>query len=324
MEGEGSGRERRRLWLALQLTVSLSLLAWLFLRGEFWADARTALAGANPGWLLGGILLAGVVQALCLLRWKIFLTMAGVVVSWREAAGVFFAGLFTGLFLPGGAGGDVVKIGLLAARGHDAALSAVSVVMDRLCGSVSMILTGVSLMWWHRDWLGQSPEVAGIRDGILVYLAVLAGLVTLSIVLCWRGIVDRWPARLPGREKLASLAGAYFRCAVEWPRSLLAVAISCVMLILYFLTFFFSARACGLEMGAGDFLAIMPAVDILAGLPVSLGGLGVREAVFVLLLGQLAGVAGGVSVTISLTGYFLSALWALPGAVLWMMGGRQR
>ena len=317
-------RWRGRVVLVLQLAVSAALLAWAFTSAAFRADLQSVLREASPGWLVGGVVVAGLVQLMCLLRWRMFLTMAGVAVGWREAGGAFFGGLFAGLFLPGGAGGDVVKIGLLAARGHDVARSALSVVMDRLSGAVSLIVVGGGLIFWNRDWLMQSEHVAPLMKGVSVYLAVLALVLVLSVVLCAKGLVSQLPERWPARGRLVELTGAYFQLAVQWPRTLGAVGLSCVMLVLYFLTFFFAARAYGAALTAGEMLAIMPAVDMISALPVSFGGLGVRESVFVLLLGELAAIGAAVAVTISLTGYLFSAAWALPGAVLWMWRGRQR
>jgi len=314
--------KKSRALIALQAAVSLGLLVWLFSRPDFRGELSSVLQSADPRWLAGGFLLAGVVQILCLMRWRIFLKMAGVDIGLQESAGIYFAGLFCNLFLPGGAGGDVVKIGLLAARRHDVARSALSVVMDRLAGSVSMILLGSTLMAWKLPWLTTSPVVAGLVHVMTLYLLTLGILIILSVVLSSGKIVSRLPAWWPGRTKLVELSGVYFQCAVQWPRTAGALGISVVMLASFFMTYYFSARACGTNPGLGRFLALMPTVDILAGLPISLGGVGVREGVFVLLLGSLASVPSATAVSISLAGYLMSALWGIPGAFLWFLQRR--
>jgi len=134
--------------------------------------------------------------------------------------------------------------------------------------------------------------------------------------------VSRLPLRWPGRAKLLELSGAYFQCAVQWQRTASALGISVVMLACFFTTYYFSARAYGMDPGMGRFLALMPTVDILSGLPISLGGVGVREGVFVLLLGSLASVPSATAVSISLAGYLMSALWGIPGAFLWFLQRR--
>ncbi len=320
----GNRTSARTRWiLFLQLSVSAALLIWLFGYTDFRTNVSRVIASSHPSWLVTGFAVAGIAQFLCLVRWRIFLRVAGVAAGWRESAGVFFAGLFANLFLPGGAGGDLVKIGLLKGRGHEASRAALSVMMDRFCGSASMILVGMTLIIWRKDWLAQSPAIGAVMNGILIYLGGLALVILLTVVLSARGVTKRLPARAPGREKLIELSEAYFRFATDARRSLWALAVSTTMLVLYFLTYVLAARACGLATPVGDLLAIMPAVDILAGMPVSLGGVGVREGAFVILLGELAGVAPAVAISVSLTGYFLSVLWAVPGAVLWILKGRK-
>ena len=249
--------------------------------------------------------------------------MVGLDVGWAESAGCFFAGFFCNIFLPGGAGGDFVKIGLLASRRHDPARAALSVVMDRFAGSISMIVLGLGGMIWRHEWLMRSPQVAGVVEAIFIYLYGLALLIVLSVVLCSRGLVGRLPSKWPCREKVIELSGAYFQCVVQWRRSFAAVGISLVMLAMFFLTYFFSSRAYGVDLPVGDFLAIMPTVDIISSLPVSLGGFGVREGLFIFLLGQLGGIAAPVAVSVSLCGTMFSAVWALPGAAFWFLRGRR-
>ncbi|MEI6278749.1 MAG: lysylphosphatidylglycerol synthase transmembrane domain-containing protein [Verrucomicrobiae bacterium] len=309
--------------LVLQASVSVALLVALLSSPGFRGNFTSVVLSADPRWLTAGLLLAGSVQILCLIRWRIFLGMTGMNIGFFESAGIFFAGLFCNLFLPGGAGGDVVKIGLLAARGHDAARAALSVVMDHLAGSVPMIVLGASLMAWKHSWLTTSPLVAGLIHAMVIYLCVIALLIAVSVVLSARGIVSRLPARWPGRAKLIELSGVYFQCAIQWPRTLFALLLATLMLGLFFTTYYFSARAYGVDPGMGNFLSLMPTVDILSGMPVSLGGVGVRESVFALLLGTLADVPTGTAIAISLAGYMMSAIWGLPGAFLWLLHRRK-
>ena len=310
--------------VVLQAAVSLCLLWTLFSGPGFRGNLASVLLSADPRWLLAGFLLAGMVQFLCLLRWRIFLRMAGIKIRFAESASIFFAGLFCNLFLPGGAGGDVVKIGLLAARGKDLGRSAISVLMDRLCGSVSMILIGSGLMSWQFRWLSKSPVVAGLLQTIAVYLLALTGFIVLSVFLSASGLVNRLPERWPGRRRLVELSGVYSQCAVQWLHTLLATGISMAMLTVFFLTYFCAARAYGIDLTPTKFLALMPTVDIISGLPVSLNGLGVRESLFSFLLGNLASVPGPLAVSISLGGYLMSAIWGVPGAFFWLVKREER
>jgi uncharacterized protein (TIRG00374 family) len=309
----------RALIPAMQAIVSIALLAVLLSRPGFRTTLTTVVFSADPRWLAAGFFLAGAAQIFALVRWRIFLKIAGLDTSAAESTGIFFAGLFCNLFLPGGAGGDVVKIGLLAARGHDPARAAISVIMDHFAGSISMVVLGSSLMAWKYSWLTSSPVVAELVHGIAFFLVAISLVILATFALSAPRIVSSLPASWPGRGKLIELSGVYFQCAIQWRRTLFAQFVSGGMLMLLFLSYYFSARAYGIDPGLGRFFALMPTIEMISGLPVSLGGVGVRETVFVLLLGSLLGTPEPTAVAISLAGYTMTVLWGIPGAFLWLL-----
>ena len=95
-----------------------------------------------------------------------------------------------------------------------------------------------------------------------------------------------------------------------------AIALSYAALLAHFTTYWFSVRAFGLPLSPGDIFAIMPLVDTLTILPVTLYGIGLRETLFEYLLGGLFGVAPGAATLASLGGFSLQAAVALLGGLL--------
>jgi uncharacterized membrane protein YbhN (UPF0104 family) len=90
------------------------------------------------------------------------------------------------------------------------------------------------------------------------------------------------------------------------------------------LSAFFAARALGLEpVGPTAILAFMPAVAIAQVLPISLGGLGVREGAFVVFLHPL-GVARGEAIALGLLCYGMNLAVSLLGAPSFAVGGKRR
>ncbi|MEX2216927.1 MAG: flippase-like domain-containing protein [Phycisphaeraceae bacterium] len=309
----------RLFWRLLQAAVSVAMLTWLFTRPGFIDHLGEVIFTADPGWIAGGLLLAGMVQLLNLWRWYIFLRMVGVHIPTREATGIFFTGLFFNLFLPGAAGGDLVRIAMLKRRGYDIGRSALSVVMDHAAGSVSMILVATTAMAMRHDWLMRDENIAAIAGGIYIYLGAVTFLIILSLIFCAAGVPKRLPSWWPGRASVIELSHAYFECARQWRTTLVAIVVSTVMLVLFFLMFFMAARAYGVNAPVVDFFAMMPTIDIISGLPISLGGLGVRENIFAYLMGRLLDVPEATAAAVSLCGFTMFALWGLPGAILLMV-----
>ena len=68
----------------------------------------------------------------------------------------------------------------------------------------------------------------------------------------------------------------------------------------------------------------MPIENTLTALPVSFAGVGLRESLFQHLLHDLAGVDPGVGALIGSLGFATKALWALPGAAVFIFYGLAR
>jgi glycosyltransferase 2 family protein len=307
-----------RKWapLFIQTLVSVALLAWIFWKEEFRVRTWQVLTSAHPGWLVAGFLVAGVGNLIGVVRWGIFLRVLGIRLPAWEVFRLSFVGLFFNNFFVGAVGGDAVKVVWLAAKGHRKTAALLSVLMDRMSGFGALILCSLVFMFLRLDWLMRSSVVAGLIKGVFIYLAVVVALTALSFVMSAKGLTHRLPRGFPGREMIIDFTEAYFQFVSSWRQTLLASLLSIVMLLTYFLTFYSSARAFGLQVPVEEFFAFMPAVDIISALPISLGGFGVREQLFAAVLGDLWGAPAAQAVSISLGGASLSLLWGLFGLAL--------
>lgn len=311
-----SARMKKWLPLFLQTLVSVVLLAWIFWRPDFRSQVWQVVVSADPGWLAAGFAVAGVGNLLGVVRWAVFLRVLKIPLPGWEVLRLSFVGLFFNNFLVGAVGGDAVKVVWLAAKGHNRTAALLSVLMDRMSGLGALIFCSLTFMLWRLDWLMSSPVVAGVIQFVFGYLIVVVVLMAFSFVISARGLTSRLPERLPGRKMILEFTSAYIQFVAAWRATLVASALSLVILLTYFATFYCSARAFGVDIPVLDFFAFMPAVDIISALPVSLGGFGVRDKLFAVLLGDLCGVPMAQAVSVSLGGAVLSLVWGLFGLAL--------
>lgn len=307
---------KKWLPLVLQTLVSVGLLAWIFWRPEFRAQAWQVVTSADPAWLAAGFVVAGFGNLLGVVRWGVFLQVLKISLPAWEILRLSFVGLLFNNFLVGAVGGDAVKVVWLAAKGHNKTSALLSVLMDRMSGLGALVLCSLTFMLWRLDWLMGSVVVAGVIKFVFGYLVVVILLLAFSFVISARGLTDRLPARLPGRRTILEFTSAYIQFVAAWRQTLFASFLSIFILLAYFATFYCSARAFGVVLPVVDFFAFMPAVDIISALPVSLNGLGVREKLFATVLGDLAGVPLAQAVSVSLGGAVLSMAWGLFGLAL--------
>ncbi|HEY8901476.1 MAG TPA: lysylphosphatidylglycerol synthase transmembrane domain-containing protein [Chthoniobacterales bacterium] len=320
----GLGRNRgfvvpmhqRWLLILLQTAVTAGLLAFFFHDPKFRADALTALGRADARWLALGIAFAGIENFLGAIRWRIFLRMLAIDVPFWKSVQVCLVALFCNTFLLGAAGGDLVRAAYLVRRGASKTDALLSVLMDRACGLAALIFYTVILGAWNYEWLTSNPRAALLFHGVLAYEAVCAVAVLGALVISARDLANRLPGWMPCREFLLRLAGGYAKLAHEWSASLRALALSLAMILAYFGVFFSAAKALGGNISFLHLATIMPIADVISSLPISIGGMGVREWVFIGLLGPLAAIPPAVAISISLVGYLLNTSWGLVGAAI--------
>ena len=307
----------------LQIAVTLAILYFIFRDPGKRAEMGQAVVNANPLWLLLGFFVYGGVEFCAALRWRVLLDVQGIVLGWTRLFALVMIGLFFNFFIPGGTGGDMVKVFyLLKETPGQRSNALLSVVVDRLIGLLSLILLAVGFVAAYWSWLTSTPATARYVWIVFLLLGLCSAALIFSIVVTAFGWVHRLPAKMPGRDRLAELALGYGIFGRAWRSSLCSLGYSILVHLGYFLTYFCAAKAYASGdtrvPTLGEFFAIAPVVDTIVAMPISLGGIGVREGLFQVFLGELCQVAGGVAVVISSTGYLLTFCWGLVGAVIYM------
>lgn len=300
--------------LMVQLAVTIALLAFLFSRDEFRQDFTAVLAQARPGWLFAAVAGAGLVNALCWIRWWLCLRILGLDVSLGRSLRFYAISLFASLFLLGPLGGDAVRVGLMWRDGHHKTTAALSVMVDRVSGLVALILGTVGLTAFRLDWFAQDTLSLRLVQGLWIYLAGAALLLAGSLVVSRMGWANKLPERAPARAQLIQFTEGWARVSRHGWLSLGAMVLSMVSMVVYYLVFALCTTAFRAEIAWGDVLAVMPVVDTASALPVSVAGLGLREALFEVMLERLAGVPPAASVLVSLGGFVSMSVWCAAGA----------
>lgn len=314
---------KRALVTAIQIIITLGIVWWVFRDPAKRAEIATTLLHADVRWLLVGLLGYVVVEIVAALRWQCLLRVQNLHLSFRRVFGLTMIGVFFNFFIPGGTGGDAVKMFYLVketpGRGETALLS---VIVDRLIGLFALIVFSAVLIGLKWDWLFSTPETG---HWIYLALAVLGGglsFIVLSFVVTGCGLVHRLPARMPGRDKIAEVALAYNVYGKAWKASTAAFLYSLFANAGYYAVFYCAIRA--LSTGnvyvpsLAEFFAIMPIIGTITALPISLGGVGWRERLFEIFFGGLCGAPASLAVAISSSGYLLTLAWGLVGGLIYI------
>jgi uncharacterized protein (TIRG00374 family) len=256
-------------WL-LRLVVSLAALVVIFQLvpiAQVWAEARRV---APTMWLGAlGLFLLG--HAAAAAKWRLLI---GPGVSFRQAFRAHLAGLAANLCLPGLAGGDVVRAGLVFRTAEDGSRLVVGSIADRLLDVFGLLILA---------WVGavvalrQLPGDYAMLRGLLV-----ASVVGLALIFPVSLFLDRSRERrafggsLP--RPLARAVSATASLARRPRRLVLCLAISLAVQTMFVGINIALAAAVQLDAPVAAWFFAWSTAKIVAIAPVSLGGLGVREA----------------------------------------------
>lgn len=311
---------RKGLILAAKVLVSGALLAWLLSRTDLGAlaqmfrrmDGRLALAaiGAYVG-----------AQLVSTARWKILLAAEGISVPGRTLYGVLLEGMFFNLFLPSMVGGDVVRgyrIYALA-RGRQASLA--SIAVERLSGFAALMLIALGALASGHEALADG-KVKAIVAGTAAAFFVIVG--TLFAV---PGRAEGGGAGAGRWGRLLAVLGRFHEALLAYRGHTgalaLALLLSFALQTLGIVTLFLLAWAMGLPVSFGSFFLIVPVATVVAMLPISISGLGVREGAMVYLLARL-GIASAGAIGLSLGWFGIFLLTSAPGGIIFLAGGAGR
>ncbi len=269
-------------------------------------------------WLAAAMVLFFLGNCLVITRWWRLLRAIGLATTWFNVFRLNFLGLFFNAVVPGLTGGDLVKAVIVVRESPGRRADAfISVFVDRLIGLVALASLAAVVIFVVDGFEDLRPPVLLFLAAALIGAAVYTSRALRRLVR-----FDALLAKLPMGDKLKLLDDAvllYSRCKGE-----LVVA-----LLISFgnhLTYITGASLLGLACGAGaevawsEYLVIVPVANIVTALPITPGGLGLGEYLYVWLF-DMVGASASLGIAVSLTFRLSQMLLGLLGGVFLLLPG---
>jgi len=273
--------KKRKAWLvtAIRWAAALAVLAVLL---HFFplATLRDALSKVPPVRFAIILFFYLCAHSVGIAKWRMVVNSAGSQLNFSTSAQCYLGGLFGTLFLPSIIGGDVVRLAVGLRRSPRPAAVLAGNVVDRfldVLAQATLVAIGLVLL------PGSLPEqfrALGLK--VLLAFAVLCGVLAVALFamsrLIFGGRSRRFLRRLARlRHALRSVRERPHVLVAGW---LLGVCIQSSFIILNALL----AISCGLFLPLRTWVFAWPLAKLAALLPLTQGGMGVREAALVALL----------------------------------------
>lgn len=277
-----ANKRNKALKTALKLIASVVLLYFVFSKIEL-QEVLLTLRDTQPFYLILAILAFIASKILAAFRLNTYLHHLEVLLTHLSNLRLYLLGMFYNLFLPGGIGGDAYKGYVLKKQfGIKTKRVIALMVLDRL--------SGLLLLFIFACLLALSLEVisqAGLR--ILIMLAL-----GLSIAVFW----------LLNKRFFEYVFPVFWK-SLGYSAGVQLLQLLCVLLIW---------KSLGMNEALVPYLFVFLVSSIVAVLPITIGGIGSREVVF--LYGALwLGLEEGSAISISVVFFLITALVSLFGVI---------
>jgi len=299
----------QRALSALGKACITGLLLWWVLSRIDVGQLGTILSRLDVGAIASAAALLAAQSLIFAWRWHRIVRRLGGELPLSKSLLWILVGQFFNLALPTSVGGDALRIWALHRHGTATGVAFSSVAVERTTGVVILgLMVSVSVMLLPIN----------VTEGFFLTLVSIGPL--LLVVLTLLAFADRvrlvW---LPGSVTVlvVQLARA-LRRVVATPSLLelvgLAVAASTVGLAAAYVV----GHGLDIDLPFAAYVAFVGGASLLAVLPISVGGWGVREAGMVTLFAT-SGVAPEAALALSIVFGILPAVVALPGAMAWWL-----
>lgn len=306
----------------LKAGVAAALVYWLIATKKITAEPFIQLWGTP--WLTFFVF-AVVIFAILInnYRWLLLLQGQEIRSDVRQTLPLTFIGLFFNLAMPGSVGGDVIKAYYIAQEQPGTKLrAATSVLMDRVVGLYAMALIALVAILTHTEKIMSSVQLRPLG----VFIICLSLGFTVFFILGFSDkvrthkLTEKFLSEIPGGGLIRRIYDAIHAFRHGKKQFLWGILLSIFVQSLNILCFYIIAQTLHFEnVTMGALFFVVPLGLIATAVPVSPGGVGVGQAVFLALFTWYGGIAPSLGPTLITIFQVVQAVLSLVGAALYFM-----
>jgi uncharacterized membrane protein YbhN (UPF0104 family) len=306
---------RRLLTFMIKALISAFLL-YFSLRRVNLGNIGQRPGGLDLRWMALALSVSCSQIPLLALRWREIIVVCGAKLPLATASGYTFIGQFFSQVLPTTVGGDAVRIWLLARGGFGWPTAIYSVLIDRVVGVSILAVLIVACLPWTFNMIHDPIARAALA---FVSFGTLAGtLVFLALGAKHLRVMERrWLTR-----HLSTASRVVWRLCLS-ANGARAVALSFAIHLMTAMVAWSAAMAVHAAIDFVHIVFLVLPVMLIATIPVSIAGWGVRESAMILAF-SYAGLAESDGLIVSIIFGLVSLAVGAIGGIVWVAHGYRR
>ena len=298
-----------KLWL--KATISAAVLVFVLWLVP-WRDVLTSFRQLSPlvwSGILIGFLAGHLIGAL---KWSYLLRTLGITLPWWTGIRCYAAGLFANLCLPGIVGGDVVRVTAVARSSGRVEAVVLGGIADRALDTLALF----TVMGLGSLAAGSVVGKTYLRFGLML-IAAGVGFGILTLLFLARRPLQTWPARI--RKTVTKVLVALRRLARNPQAAVVSLSLALLIQTWLVLLNAWIGSSLGVKVPLAVWFVVWPLAKLAGLFPVSLGGLGVRDATLVALLAGF-GVPASQGLATSFLWQSILIAGGLLSGLFWWIG----
>jgi uncharacterized protein (TIRG00374 family) len=245
-------------------------------------------------------------------RWRFLLRASGVVIPFWILVRLHYMSFFFNMFLPGGAGGDIIKAVYVTQHSTQKTEAATVVLVDRVVGLVGLlVMAGGVVLLNYQTLHGIALQVGAISLALALLFAIFFS-TWLRRLIRYEAVLEK----LPRSEVLKKVDGALVALWRKKPRLAAALALTMSLQFMEVIGVWLAGQALGLSKASFvHYVAFVPIGYLVNAVPISFGGIGLMEGAYLKLFRD-AGVATATQgFALAILGRAIVVGWSLLGAL---------
>ena len=248
------------------------------------------------------------------IKWRLLINLAGADLTFHQTVRCYYWGLFGNIFLPSLVGGDLVRAGMAFLFSRSRAAIVLGSLMDRVQDVGGLLgVTLIGVLFLPGSWNPRTTHTIWMIAAVLC-LGGLIGLGSLFLIPA-----RRFPFKL--RRILVKLRRGVLSMYRRPGRMLFCFVVGMALQVSQVAINYWLGEITGLHLAFSLWLFAWPLAKLSALLPVTQGGIGVREVALVTLLAPF-GAPPVQTAAVGLTFQAIVITGGLIGGILSLILGR--
>lgn len=305
-------------WTRILPFVGLAIFIFLLTRINL-KEFYTIITTANPLFIILAVILTFVQVIIAAYKWNILLTLQGIKIHFKKILNIQLKSIFYGSITPGRVGSFSKIPHLKKASSYSLTLCAPSVIIDRFLDTITVALLGLSgaiLIITNNNFIVYELGILAIGAIILFLIFLDKKLMRFVLNIFFKIFIAK------KLKKIVDETFEEFYENIPTKKDLIIpFLLSALTWVLTYTISYLIALAIHVNIGYILLITIYPIGTLAGMIPITIAGLGTREAALIGIL-SIYGISAEHAVAISLLGFvFSNMIPAVLGGILSIKDG---